>query len=744
MNKIPENIGAFVNPNKMSPFIITMKQNFPFIEDTMQAGDYYGLLCQVVNYLNQVIQNLNTNEENIDFLNTNFKILQEFVDNYFTNLDVQQEINNKLDEMAESGVLTTLLQKYVVDAINPQITALDNKINSVASGSPAGTYASLSDLENANPDHSKIYVVLSDKNWYYFSPTYNTWKAGGLYLSSGVSDGVIAKQNLSTDLQTYFGNSLESGGYSGGYSGEKDLIKIASTIHARTIKPFRSINSEYITLNSDLYEFFTIYYNLDGSYFSGYGNYVTAIVRNTTPVDIYFVFRRKDKSILTEEDYNNIENTFLIDGKKYINAFNENRINLNSININLIEENLLENIISNISKPLKFKPSFAHLEWDNDEQNLSTVFQYDNIITYPALLSGNIQFTLKKGFQAKMIYLDENSEYVSHSTWTQAVDSDIVLNYNISQKAYLTIASNTITSLGTYTIEERYSDFKYLPKESITTDIKRNNFAHLSIDDVTYCFINLKNNYETYSSLFDEPLFNYLKDLHEKYGVVFTLFAYNLNVLNDIGDKFKPDFIKNSDWLKIGFHSQDSGSMQQNTTLEVLEFYNNFITNIERIAGNNTIDKIIRLNYFYATKEQLTALKNAKGGIYGLLTSDNGITVPYLSTEQNEFLQKNSNLIDTTLKLYYFATNFRIDWFLSNGPLADTTPTEELEKRYSDAQYSSYYNDLVAFTHEWLLYTDNYNFIEPAKTYFEDVCKFIVNYNFTPNFPQNKIIPLNF
>lgn len=39
--------------------------------------------------------------------------LHEFVDNYFENLDVQQEINNKLDEMAEGGELLDLMKPYV-------------------------------------------------------------------------------------------------------------------------------------------------------------------------------------------------------------------------------------------------------------------------------------------------------------------------------------------------------------------------------------------------------------------------------------------------------------------------------------------------------------------------------------------------------------------------------------------------------------------------------------------------------
>lgn len=42
-----------------------------------------------------------------------FVELKDFVDNYFDNLDVQEEINNKLDEMAESGELGEIVGEYL-------------------------------------------------------------------------------------------------------------------------------------------------------------------------------------------------------------------------------------------------------------------------------------------------------------------------------------------------------------------------------------------------------------------------------------------------------------------------------------------------------------------------------------------------------------------------------------------------------------------------------------------------------
>ena len=86
----------------ISPFKMFVKSNFPFIEATFEALDNYGLYCKIVEYLNQVIGETND-------MATDVVAFTDFTTNYFENLDVQEEINNKLDEMAANGTLTTIL-----------------------------------------------------------------------------------------------------------------------------------------------------------------------------------------------------------------------------------------------------------------------------------------------------------------------------------------------------------------------------------------------------------------------------------------------------------------------------------------------------------------------------------------------------------------------------------------------------------------------------------------------------------
>lgn len=73
---------------------------------------YYELLCKVVNYLNDVISNMDITNENVRKLYEAFISLQNYVNEYFDNLDVQEEINNKLDSMVADGSLITMLGEF--------------------------------------------------------------------------------------------------------------------------------------------------------------------------------------------------------------------------------------------------------------------------------------------------------------------------------------------------------------------------------------------------------------------------------------------------------------------------------------------------------------------------------------------------------------------------------------------------------------------------------------------------------
>lgn len=176
------------NFNSLSPFKWFVLNNFPFIDADFDAMTEWQLFQKIGEWINKIIDSQNTVGTEMEKVVQAYIELYNYVDNYFKNLDVQDEINNKLNEMAESGELTELIKKYVdpifnefSENINNEVNSIYTKVNSLASGSPAGVYQTLEDLQQADPDHKKIYLVLSDNSWYYYN---NKWVRGGQYLAS--------------------------------------------------------------------------------------------------------------------------------------------------------------------------------------------------------------------------------------------------------------------------------------------------------------------------------------------------------------------------------------------------------------------------------------------------------------------------------------------------------------------------------------------------------------------------------
>ena len=61
-----------------------------------ESMSYYETLCGVLDLLKNTVDVVNNNAELME-------ILENYVKTYFDNLDVQDEINKKLDEMAQDG-----------------------------------------------------------------------------------------------------------------------------------------------------------------------------------------------------------------------------------------------------------------------------------------------------------------------------------------------------------------------------------------------------------------------------------------------------------------------------------------------------------------------------------------------------------------------------------------------------------------------------------------------------------------
>ena len=95
------------------------------------AMTYYECLAYLVKYLEEtVIPAVNENAEALEELQTLYIQLKSYVDNYFANLDVQEEINNKLDQMAEDGTLTEIIAQFLGLGA---LAVFDNEADMIAS-----------------------------------------------------------------------------------------------------------------------------------------------------------------------------------------------------------------------------------------------------------------------------------------------------------------------------------------------------------------------------------------------------------------------------------------------------------------------------------------------------------------------------------------------------------------------------------------------------------------------------------
>lgn len=87
-------------------------------------------------------------------------------------------------------------------------TYVDQVTQSIATGSPKGTYATVSALTTALPTgNTNIYVVSADGKWYYWNET--AWTAGGVYQATALGDGSVTRPKIGTTLTKELDSSIE-------------------------------------------------------------------------------------------------------------------------------------------------------------------------------------------------------------------------------------------------------------------------------------------------------------------------------------------------------------------------------------------------------------------------------------------------------------------------------------------------------------------------------------------------------
>ena len=109
------------NYKTLQPFRYWCQKVLPLVYD--DSLSYYELLCKVVDYLNKTMEDVETLHGDVTKLHSAYEELQSYVNNYFSTLDVQEEINNKLDKMVSDGTLLTIIRPTISDETTKWLTA---------------------------------------------------------------------------------------------------------------------------------------------------------------------------------------------------------------------------------------------------------------------------------------------------------------------------------------------------------------------------------------------------------------------------------------------------------------------------------------------------------------------------------------------------------------------------------------------------------------------------------------------
>lgn len=167
------------NFTELKPFRFWCQKVLPLVYD--DSLSYYELLCKVVDYLNKTMEDVDTLNEDTTNLYNAFELLQGYVNEYFDNLDIQTEINNKLDSMAESGALTELIAPFIPDLVtewlNDHITPTTPLIDDTLSVSGAGADSKVVGI-NFNSIKNDLVDSESGNQTLY---GYGNWVNGGIY-----------------------------------------------------------------------------------------------------------------------------------------------------------------------------------------------------------------------------------------------------------------------------------------------------------------------------------------------------------------------------------------------------------------------------------------------------------------------------------------------------------------------------------------------------------------------------------
>lgn len=147
-------------------------------------------------------------DDRIDIIDGTLVELRDDIDAIVTNASIDPEVAIARISTTKSESFITLddrlediEQKHIIDlGLKADTSYVDTEIAAIASGSPAGVYATTAALDSAHPTgDANIYVVTADGKWYYWNGS--AWTAGGVYQSTGIADDYVEEKHMNAKMK---------------------------------------------------------------------------------------------------------------------------------------------------------------------------------------------------------------------------------------------------------------------------------------------------------------------------------------------------------------------------------------------------------------------------------------------------------------------------------------------------------------------------------------------------------------
>lgn len=227
---------------------------------------------------------------------------------------------------------------------------------------------------------------------------------------------------------------------------------------------------------------------------------------------------------------------------------------------------------------------------------------------------------------------------------------------------------------------------------------------YISLDDVKGIFKALIS--EKYNSIFETRTLNFLRAMHELYGVEVYLFCTYKDgkfSLENVSDRYMEEFRKNLYWLKFGFHCyQEKSLYSKSDEVDFLYYFDRFYEQIRRITGQEKVVDALRIHGFWGNETICKYLR--ENGVTSLFTADDDRKSYYLNQEAEEILRNKGIFYDVKQDLKFIRSVTRLE--NSVDIIAEV-------KGKQNAGWST----ISLFTHEWLM--DN----EEVRKKFELCCQ---------------------